>query len=331
MVEDSTMLQHRRRFLLLAVGVATLPTIPRIAKAQSYPNRPVRIIVGLAPGGTQDILGRLMGQWLSDRWGQPFVVENRTGGAGNIAAEAVARAPPDGYTLLIIGPSNAANATLYDRLNFNFIRDVAPVASLTRVPNVFEVNPSLPIRTVPEFVAYAKANPGKLSFASGGNGSSQHLSAELFTMMTGTNMLHVPYRGGAAAMADLLSGQVQVMFDNMTSSIEHIRAGGLRPLAVTTAIRSEVLPDTPTMGDFVPGYETSAVNGIGVPRATPPEIIDRLNRELNAGLADPKLRAKLASFGASVLVGTPAEYGKLIADETEKWGQVIKTAGIKAE
>jgi tripartite-type tricarboxylate transporter receptor subunit TctC len=272
-----------------------------------------------------------MGQWLSERWGQQFVVENRTGGAGNIAAEAVVHAPPDGYTLLIIGPPNAANATLYNKLNFNFIRDIAPVASLTRVPNVFEVNPSLPVRSVPEFIAYAKANPGKLSFASGGNGSSQHLSAELFKMMTGTNMQHVPYRGGAAAMADLLSGQVQVMFDNMTSSIEHIRAGGLRPLAVTTATRSELLPDVPTVGDFVAGYETSAVNGIGAPRATPPEIVEKLNKELNAGLADPKLRAKLASIGASVLSGSPADYGSLIAEETEKWGKVIRAANIKAE
>jgi tripartite-type tricarboxylate transporter receptor subunit TctC len=322
---------HRRQFLQLSVGTAAAPALSRLARAQTYPSRPVRIIVGLAPGGTQDVLGRLMGQWLSERLGQQFVVENRTGGAGNIAAEAVVRAPADGYTLLIVGPSNAANATLFDKLSFNFIRDIAPVASLTRVPNVLEVHPSVPVRTVPELIAYARANPGKLNFASGGNGSSQHLSAELFKIMTGTNMLHVPYRGGAAAMGDLLSGQVQVMFDNMTSSIEHIRAGGLRSLAVTTTTRSEVLPDIPTVGDFVPGYEASAVNGIGAPKATPPEIVDKLNKELNSGLTDTKLRAKLASFGASVLMGSPADYANLIVEETDKWGKVIRAANIKPD
>jgi tripartite-type tricarboxylate transporter receptor subunit TctC len=322
---------HRRQFLHLAASAAALPAVSRIARAENYPTRPVRIIVGLAPGGTQDILGRLMGQWLSERLGQQFLVENRTGGAGNIAAEAVVRAPPDGYTLLIVGPSNASNATLYDKLSFNFIRDIAPVASLTRLPNIFEVHPSVPVKTVPEFIAYAKANPDKLNFASGGNGSSQHLSAELFKMMTGIRMQHVPYRGAGAAMADLLSGQVQVMFDNPTSSLEHVRAGKLRPLAVTTAMRSEVLPDIPTVGDFVPGYEASAVNGMGAPRATPPEIIDKLNKELNTGLADPTVRAKLASYGAELLVGSPADYGKLIAEETEKWGKVIRAANIKPE
>jgi tripartite-type tricarboxylate transporter receptor subunit TctC len=321
----------RRRFLQLAAGAAALPAASGIAWAQAYPARPVRIIVGLAAGGMQDILARLMGQWLSERLGQPFVAENRTGGGGNIAAEAVVRAPADGYTLLVVGPSNAANASLYDKLSFNFIRDIAPVASLTRVPNVLEVHPSVPVKNVPEFIAYAKANPGKLNFASGGNGSSQHLSGELFKMMTGVNMLHVPYRGAGPALTDLLGGQVQVMFDNVSSSIEYIRAGGLRPLAVTTATRSEALPDLPTVGDFVPGYEASAVNGIGAPRATPTEIIDKLNKEINAGLADPKLKARLADLGASVLVGSPADYGRLIAEETEKWGKVIRAANIKPQ
>jgi tripartite-type tricarboxylate transporter receptor subunit TctC len=321
----------RRQFLHLAASAAALPAVSRMARAQSYPSRPVRIIVGLAAGGMQDILARLMGQWLSERLGQPFVAENRTGGGGNIAAEAVVRAPADGYTLLTVGPSNAANATLYDKLSFNFIRDIAPVASLTRVPNVLEVHPSVPVKTVPEFIAYAKANPGKLNFASGGNGSSQHLSGELFKMMTGVNMLHVPYRGAGPALTDLLGGQVQVMFDNVSSSIEYIRAGGLRPLAVTTATRSEVLRDIPTVGDFVPGYEASAVNGIGAPRATPTEIIDKLNKEINAGLADPKLKARLADLGASVLVGSPADYGRLIAEETEKWGKVVKFSGAKPD
>jgi tripartite-type tricarboxylate transporter receptor subunit TctC len=321
----------RRKFLHLAAGAAVFPAMSRIARAQTYPTRPVRIIVGLAAAGMQDILARLIGQWLSERLGQPFVVENRTGGAGNIAAEAVVRAPADGYTLLTVGPSNAANATLYEKLSFNFIRDIAPVASLTRVPNVLEVHPSVPAKTVPEFIAYAKANPGKLNMASGGNGTSQHLSGELFKMMTGVNMQHVPYRGAGPALTDLLGGQVQVMFDNVSSSIEYIRAGGLRPLAVTTATRSEVLPNLPTVADFVPGYEASAVNGIGAPRATPAEIVDKLNKEINAGLADPKLKARLADLGASVLVGSPADYGKLIADETEKWGKVIRAANIKPE
>jgi len=321
----------RRTFLQLAAGAAALPAVSRVAGAQSYPGRPVRIIVGLAAAGMQDILARLIGQWLSERLGQPFVIENRTGGGGNIAAEAVVRAPADGYTLLTVGPSNAANATLYDNLSFNFIRDIAPVASLTRVPNVLEVHPSVPVKTVPEFIAYAKASPGKLNMASGGNGTSQHLSGELFKMMTGINMQHVPYRGAGPALTDLMGGQVQVMFDNVSSSIEYIRAGRLRPLAVTTATRSDALPDIPTVGDFVPGYEASAVNGIGAPRATPTEIVDKLNKEINAGLADPKLKARLADIGASVLVGSPADYGKLIAEETEKWGKVIKFANIKPE
>jgi tripartite-type tricarboxylate transporter receptor subunit TctC len=321
----------RRQFLQRTAGAAALPFASRIARAQSYPTRPVRIIVGLAAGGTQDILARLIGQWLSERLGQPFVAENRTGGGGNIAAEAVVRAPADGYTLLTVGPSNAANATLYDKLSFNFIRDIAPVASLTRVPNVMEVHPSVPVETVPEFIAYAKANPGRLNMASGGNGTSQHLTGELFKMMTGVNMQHVPYRGAGPALTDLLGGQVQVMFDNVSSSIGYIRAGGLRPLAVTTAARSEALPDIPPVADFVPGFEASAVNGIGAPRATPSEIVDRLNKEINAGLADPRLKARLADLGASVLVGSPADYGRLIAEETEKWGKVIRAANIKPD
>jgi tripartite-type tricarboxylate transporter receptor subunit TctC len=320
----------RRSFLHLAAAAA-LPAVSQIARAQSYPSRPVRIIVASAPGGTQDILARLMGQWLSERLGQPFLVENRAGGAGNIGTEAVVRAAADGYTLLTIGPANAANATLYDKLSFNFIRDIAPVASLTRVPNVLEVHPSVPVRTVPEFISYARANPGKLNMASGGNGTSQHLSGELFKMMTGVNILHVPYRGAGPALTDLLGGQVQVMFDNISSSIEYIRAGGLRPLAVTTALRSEVLPNIPSVSDFVPGYEASAVNGIGAPKATPTEVIDKLNKELNAGLSDPKLKATLANLGASLLVGSPADYGRLIAEETEKWGKVIRAANIKPD
>jgi tripartite-type tricarboxylate transporter receptor subunit TctC len=326
-----TMKLPRRQFLHLVAGAAALPALSGRAWAQTYPARPVRIIVGLAAGGMQDILARLMGQWLSERLGQPFVAENRTGGGGNIAAEAVVRAPADGYTLLTVGPSNAANATLYDKLSFNFIRDIAPVASLTRVPNVLEVHPSVPVKTVPEFIAYAKANPGKLNMASGGNGTSQHLTGELFKMMTGVNLQHVPYRGAGPALTDLLGGQVQVMFDNVSSSIEYIRAGGLRPLAVTTATRSEALPDIPPVADFVPGFEASAVNGIGAPRATPAEIVDKLNKEINAGLADPRLKARLAELGASVLVGSPADYGRLIAEETEKWGKVIRAANIKPE
>jgi tripartite-type tricarboxylate transporter receptor subunit TctC len=321
----------RRSFLRFAAGAATLPVAPRLARAQTYPTRPVRIIVGLAAAGTQDILARLFGQWLSERLGQPFVVENRTGGGGNIAVEAVVRSAPDGYTLLTIGPANAANATLYDKLSFNFIRDITPIASMTSVADVLEVNPSVPVRSVPEFIAYAKANPGKLNMASGGNGTSQHLAGELFKMMTGVNMQHVPYRGAGAALPDLIGGQVQVMFDNVSSSIEHIRAGKLRPLAVSTATRWEGLPGVPSIGEFVPGYEVNVINGIGAPANTPPQIIERLNKEINAGLADPGLKGKLADLGASVLIGTPADYAKLIAEETEKWGKVIRFAGIKAE
>jgi tripartite-type tricarboxylate transporter receptor subunit TctC len=322
----------RRRFLHLAAGAAALPTISRMAWAQAYPTRPVRIIVGFPPGGGTDITARLMGQWLSERLGQPFIIENRVGATGNIATEAVVRAPADGYTLLLFPQSSSAiNATLYDKLNFNFIRDIAPVASINRTPHVIDVNPSIPVRTVPELIAFAKANPGKLNMGSAGIGSGQHVSGELFKMMTGVNLVHVPYRGGAPMIADLLGGQVQVVFDNLSESIEYIRAGRLRPLAVTTAVRSEALSDLPTVGDFLPGYEMSAWFGVGVPRNTPAAIIDKLNKEINAGLADPGIKARFADLGATVFMGSPADFGKLIADETEKWGKVVKFAGIKAD
>jgi tripartite-type tricarboxylate transporter receptor subunit TctC len=321
-----------RRYLLhLAVGAAALPAAARGGWAQTYPSRPVRLIVGLAPGSSLDILARLMGQWLTERLGQPFVIENRPGAGTNIATEAVVKAAPDGYTLLMVSPGNAINATLYDKLNFNFIRDIAPVASIMRTPNVRLVNSSVPAKSVPEFVAYAKAHPGQLSMASGGNGTASHMAGELFKMMTGVNMVHVPYRGGGPALTDLLGGQVQLMFPGTTASIEYIRAGTLRALAVTTATRSEVLPDVPTVGDFVPGYESSLMDGVGVPKNTPPEIIDRLNKEINAALADPNIKARLAGFGGMVLLGSPADFGTLIADETEKWGKVIRAANIKAE
>jgi tripartite-type tricarboxylate transporter receptor subunit TctC len=321
----------RRNFLHLAAGAATLPAVSRVARAEAYPSRPVRIIVPTATGSTADILVRLMGQWLSERLGQPFVVENRPGGGTNIGTEAVVRAPADGYTLLWAASPNAINATLYDKLNFNFIRDIAPVASLLRVPFVMVVNPSFPAKTVPEFITYAKANPGKINFASGGTGYAAHVAGELFKVMTGVNMVHVPYRGQAPAMTDLFGGQVQVMFDPVVSSIAHIRAGKLRPLAVTTTTRSEALPDIPTVGDFVPGYEASVWFGIGAPRNTPPDIIEKLNKEINAALADPKLRARLAELDGTVLPGSPDDFGKFIADETEKWGKVIRSANIKAE
>src|SRR5215831_13999528 len=309
----------RRQFLHLAAGAAALRAVPRVAWAQAYPTRPVRLIVGFAPGQALDITTRMIGQWLSERLGQQFIVENRPGAGGNIGTEAVVRAPPDGYMLLAIGSNNMINATLYEKLNFNFIRDIAPVASVARVPQVMEVTPSFPAKTVPEFIVYAKANPGKVSFASAGNGSVAHVTGELFKMMTGVNMLHVPYRGAALALTDLIGGQVDVMFDNMPSSIEHIRAGRLRPLAVSTTSRLGSLPDIPTVGDFVPGFETSAWGGIGAPRDTPAEIINKLNREINASLVDPKMNARLADLGGLVLPLSPAEYGKRIAEETEKW------------
>ncbi len=302
-----------------------------MATAQTYPTRPVRLIIGYPPGGSADITARLLGQWLSERLGQPFVIESRPGASTNIATEAVVRAPPDGYTLLLVAPANAINATLYEKLNFNFISDIAPVAGIIRFPNVMVVNPLVPAKTVPEFIAYAKANPGRLNMASSGNGSTIHVSGELFKMMTGVNMVHVPYRGGAPALTDMISGQVQVMFDNVPTSIEFIRAGKLRALAVTTATRSEVLPDLPTVADFVPGYEASAWYGVGVPKGTPDDIIDKLNKEINAILADPKAKARLADLGASLLAGSPADFGKLVADETEKWGKVVKFSGAKPD
>ena len=321
----------RRRFLQLTVGAAALPLVCRIAAAQAYPTRPVRIIVGFASGGNLDIIARLLGQWLSERFGHPFVVENRPGGGGNIGTEAVVRAPPDGYTLLLVGTPNMINATLYEKLNFNFIRDIAPVASIDRVPLVMIVNPAFPANSVPEFIASAKANPRKVNMASAGIGTGQHVAGELFKMMAGVDMTHVPYRSAGPALADLIGGQVQVMFDGLPASIEHIRAGRLRALAVTTATRLEVLPDIPTVGDFVPGYEASGVHGIGAPKNTPAEIVDKLNKEINAALADPKMKARLADLGVAALPGSPAVFGKLIAEETDKWAKVIRFAGLKAE
>ena len=322
----------RRKFFHLIAGAAALPAVARIARAQAYPTRPVRIVVGFPAGGGGDIVARLLGQWLSERLGQPFVIENRPGASSNIGTETVVRAPPDGYTLLmVILPPNAINGMLYDNLNFNFIRDIATVANVMSVPQVLDVNPSVPAKTVPEFIAYAKANPGKLNMGSGGIGTSQHLAGELFKTMAGVNLVHVPYRGGAPAIADLLGGQVQVMFDNISESLEYIRAGTLRPLAVTTATRLPALPDLPTVGEFVPGFEASGWNGVGAPRNTPIEIIDKLNREINHALADPKLKARLADLGGTVLPGSPADFGKLIADETEKWGKVIRAANIRVQ
>ena len=322
----------RRKFLHLAAGAAASPAISRIALAETYPSRPVRIIVGFVAGGGADIVARLVAQWLSERLGQPFIVENRPGAGSNLGAEAVVRAPPDGYALLLVTlPTNAINATLYDNLAFDFVRDIAPVARLTRDPNVMLVTPSLPVTTIPDFIAYANANPDKINMASAGIGSTTHVAGELFKAMTGVQMKHVPYRGSAAALTDLIGGQVQVDFDTMTASIGYIKAGSLRALAVTTATRSEVLPDLPTVGDFVPGYEASNIRGIGAPRNTPVEIIDKLNMQINAALSDPKIKTRLADLGARVLVGSPANFGKLIADETEKWGKVVREANIKAE
>jgi tripartite-type tricarboxylate transporter receptor subunit TctC len=319
----------RRRFLRLAAGAAALPAISQIASAQAYPARAVRIIVGNPPGGSVDIHARIIGQWLSERLGQPFIIEHRPGAGGNIGGEAAANAAPDGYTLLLSGINYAISATLYDKLNYSFIRDLAPVAGITRAANVMEVNLSVPVKTVPEFIAYAKDNPGKINMASTGIGASPHLSGELFKLMTGVNMLHVPYRGNAAALTDLLGGQVQVLFDSISSSIEHIRAGKLRALAVTTATRSAALPDVPTVAESVPGYEVSVWFSLSAPRNTPAEIINTLNKEINAGLADPKVKARLAELGGAPMPMTPPELGKLVADEIEKWGKVIRTANIK--
>ena len=321
----------RRQFLKLAAGAAALPAIAKNARAQAYPARSLRMIIGYPPGGSADITARLTGQWLSDRLGQPVVVESRPGAATNLATEAVVRAPPDGYTLLLVAPANAINATLYDKLSFDFLRDIAPVAGIIRFPNVVVVNPSLPIKSIPELIAYAKANPGKLNMASSGNGSTIHMSGELFKMLTGINMVHVPYRGGAPALTDLMGGSVHVMFDNIPTSAELVRTGKLRGLAVTSTERSEELPDLPTVAEFLPGYEASAWYGLGAPKNTPAAIIERINAAVNAILADPASQARFTELGASLLPGSPADFGKLLADETEKWGKVVKFAGAKPE
>jgi tripartite-type tricarboxylate transporter receptor subunit TctC len=313
------------------VGAVALPAVSSKALAQTLPTRPVRIVVAAPAGGTADFLARLIGQWVSERLGQPFVIENRPGAGVNVGTEVVAKAAPDGYTFLLVAPGNAINATLYDKLNFNFIRDIAPVAGIVRAANVMEVHPSFPAKTVPEFIAYAKAHPGEINYASAGTGTSLHVAGELFKMMAGIDMVHVPYRGTAPALTDLLGGQVQLMFDNISTSIEYIRAGKLTALAVNTATRSEMLPDVPTVGEFLPGFEASAFFGIGAPRNTPAEIIDKLNKEINAGLADPKIKTQLAGLGGPILRGPPADFGKLIAAETEKWAKVIKFAGIRPD
>jgi tripartite-type tricarboxylate transporter receptor subunit TctC len=321
----------RRRFVQLSASVVALSVVSRVAMAQTYPSRPVRLIIGYPAGGANDIIGRLIGQWLSERLGQQFIIENRAGAAGNIGTEAVVRSPPDGYTLLLAGSFNAINATLYDKLDFNFIRDIAPVAGILRSTLVMLVNPAFPAQTVPEFIDYAKANPDKINMASGGTGNISHVAGELFRAMTGLNMLHVPYRGGAPAMTDLLGGQVQVYFGAVSESIEYTRAGRLRALAVTTATRSQALPDVPTLGEFVPGYEASGWQGIGAPKNTPTDIIDKLNKDINACIADPKLKARLADLGSTPLMASPADFSKFIADETEKWAKVIRAANLKPE
>jgi tripartite-type tricarboxylate transporter receptor subunit TctC len=327
---ESLMKLPRRQFLLLAAGAAALPGATRTASAQTYPTRPVRIVVGYAPGGGTDIVARLIGQWLSERLGQQFVVENRAGAGTNIATEAVVRAPPDGYTLLLATTANAVNATLYDRLNFTFMADVAPVAAIMRVPNVMVVNLSSPAKTVPDFIAYAKANPGKINYASGGAGGPDHMSAELFKMMTGIEMSHVPYRGLSPALTDLLAGQVDVVFSSFPAAIEYIKADKLRALAVTTASRFEGAPEIPTVGDVVPGYESSQWYGIGIPKDAAAEIVGKLNKEINIALGDPKMHARLADLGGTPLPGSPADFAKLIAADTEKWGKMIRAAHISA-
>jgi tripartite-type tricarboxylate transporter receptor subunit TctC len=325
------MLLIRRQFLHMAAGAVVLPAVSRIAKAQSYPTRPVRIIVGFAAGGAGDITARLIAQWLSERLGQQFIVENRPGAGSNLAAETVVRSPADGYTLLFVSSPHAFNATLYDKLNYNLIREIAPVARATLVPAVMEVNPLVSAKTVPEFVAYAKANPGKINMAAAGAGSATHIFGELFKVMAGVDLVPVQYRGSGPALTDLIGGQVQVIFSPLPESIEHIKTGRLRPLAVTTATRLEVLPNVPTLGEFVPGYEAVLWQGIGAPKNTPAEIVDKLNKEINAALADPKMKARFAELGSTVLPGSPADFGKLIVDETEKWGKVIRRANIKMD
>ena len=321
----------RRHLFRLVAGAATLPAFARIARADDYPSHPVHLVVGFAPGSTTDILARLMAQWLSQRLGQQFVVDNRPGAGGNIGAEFVVKSPPDGYTLIMVPPAVAANDALYQDLNFNFVRDIAAVAGVVRVPNVAEVYPSLPVKSIPELIAYAKANPGKLSYASAGIGTPSHLAGQLFNVMTGANLTHIPYRGDGPAMADFIAGQVPVMFATLVASAAHIRAGQIRALAVTTTKRSDAFPDLPSISEFVPGYETSSWFGIGAPAGTPAGIIDKLNRETNAGLADPTIRARLADLGCMELTGSAADFGKLIADETQKWGKVIRDAGIKPQ
>ena len=329
--EGNAMKLPRRQFLHLAGAAAALPFASRIARAQAYPSRPVRLIAPFPPGGSIDITARLIGQWLSERLGQQVIVENRPGAAGNIGSEMAIQSPPDGYTLLLCSVANAISATLHGKLNHSFARDMAPIAAISRAPNVMVIHPSVPAKTVLEFIAYAKANPGKINMASSGTGTSIHVSGELFKLLTGIAMQHVPYRGSAPMLTDLLAGQVQIAFDNLQPSLPHIKAGTLRALAVTTATRSEALPDLPTVGDFVPGYEASTWNGVGAPRNTPPEIVERLNKEINAGLADPKIKARLAGMGAWVLPGSPADFGKLIAEEIAKWAKVIQAGNIKAE
>jgi tripartite-type tricarboxylate transporter receptor subunit TctC len=322
---------HRRKFLQLAAGLVAAPAFAQFASAEDYPARPVRIIAGFSAGGGVDITARLIGQWLADRLGQSFVVENRAGAGGNIGTEAVVNAAPDGYTLLLATVPNAVNASLYDKLNFYFIRGIAPVAGIIRVPMVILLHPSVPARTVPEFISYAKANPGKINMASAGNGSAPHMAGELFKMMAGINMVHVPYRGQGPALSDLLGGQVQVLFATAPGTSDYIATGKLRALAVTSAARAEMLPELPTVGDFVPGYETSQWYGIGAPAKTPAEIVDKLNREINAALADPGMKARFAAIGGEPLPGSPGEFGKLIAEETEKWAKVVRAAGIRPE
>ncbi len=322
----------RRRFLQLAAGAAASAlSLPGSgARAQSYPTRPIRLILGYPPGGSADLTARLMGQWLGERLGQPIVIESRPGAGTTIGTEAVVRAAPDGYTLLLVAPANAINASLYERLNHDFIRDIEPIAGFIRFPNVVVVNPGVPVHSIPELIAYAKANPGKLNMASSGNGSTIHMSGELFQMMTGTKMVHVPYRGGALALTDLLGGQVQIMFDNIPTSAEFVRNGRLRGLATTGPTRAETLPELPVVADFVPGYEASAWYGLGAPKGTPREIVERLNAEVNAILADPQTKARFAEHGASLLPGSPADFARLVAEETEKWGKVVRFAGVKA-